>query len=175
MKIIFEKKKKDLTYYTHHTDERYEVDPENGEHRQNLKHLGPSDETEWLRLKWKTEKNISLPRVCGSYFGKSDQNTQKVKHDAFFFFFFIGQCKTECKFSGKMTQCTGQTDGEIEWKKRCNLVYGLNRVCALVRPSHIKDCKTSDLSTVYSFHFSVSAELLPSLVLTARTVHATNL
>ena len=86
MKIIFEKKKKDLTYYTHHTEERYEVDPENGKRRQNLKHLGPSDETEWLRLKWKTEKNISLPRVCGSYFGKSDQNTQKVKHDAFFFF-----------------------------------------------------------------------------------------
>lgn len=171
-KLYLKKKKKDLTYYTHHTEERYEVDPENGKRRQNLKHLGPSDETEWLRLKWKTEK-ISAYLVCvDPTLGNQIKTHKKLNMTLFF---FIGQCKTECKFSGKMTQCTGQTDGEIEWKKRCNLVYGLNRVCALVRPSHIKDCKTSDLSTVYSFHFSVSAELLPSLVLTARTVHATNL
>lgn len=119
-------------------------------------------------------KKISAYLVCVDPTLGNQIKTHK-KLNMTLFFFFIGQCKTECKFSGKMTQCTGQTDGEIEWKKRCNLVYGLNRVCALVRPSHIKDCKTSDLSTVYSFHFSVSAELLPSLVLTARTVHATNL
>ena len=175
MKIIFEKKKKrfDLLYSPY----RRKVWSRPRKWEASSKSETPGSKWwNWMTApEMKNGKNISLPRVCGSYFGKSDQNTQKVKHDAFFFFFFIGQCKTECKFSGKMTQCTGQTDGEIEWKKRCNLVYGLNRVCALVRPSHIKDCKTSDLSTVYSFHFSVSAELLPSLVLTARTVHATNL